>query len=265
MNYSGYLTDKDGNKYYTNIREIQTTGLQDVIGKGWRKVIRYNVSPLFEGAFLVSIVTNFNNDNNMSAILAVNIAYQNATITNLSAQCNKSIISEVRIVKDSTNQNCDLEIYYNSDKMNRVEVNVFEFKVNNSINIQMLNFVNSDNSGNVLDKIIPYIPTKIKSENIVYFTPTNANVSNYEGYGNCYYYRVGSRVHLHIGVKIDTTKTELIYILPTGYKPITALGYVGIGASMSSYATIQITTDGGLNIYSSSGYALIDCEYDTLN
>ena len=109
------------------------------------------------------------------------------------------------------------------------------------------------------------VQPKIKSENIVYFTPTNANVSNYEGYGNCYYYRVGSRVHLHIGVKIDTTKMELIYILPTGYKPITALGYVGIGASMSSYATIQITTNGGLNIYSSSGYALIDCEYDTLN
>ena len=265
MNYSGYLTDKDGNKYYTNIREIQTTGLQDVIGKGWRKVIRYNVSPLFEGAFLVSIVTNFNNDNNMSAILAVNIAHQKATITNLSAQCNKSIISEVRIVKDSTNQNCDLEIYYNSDKMNRVEVNVFEFKVNNRINIQMLNFVNSDNSGNVLDKIIPYIPTKIKSENIVYFTPTDANVSNYEGYGNCYYYRVGSKVHVHIGVKVNTTETVAIYKLPQTYIPITNLGYVGIGSSISNYSTLQIGKNGNIYIYTSSGYALIDCEYDTLN
>ena len=116
-----------------------------------------------------------------------------------------------------------------------------------------------DKDGNV------YYPEvrKIRSNDIVYFTPTASTVSNYNDYGNCYYYKIGSRVHLHIGVKIDTTKIELIYILPTGYKPITALGYVGIGASMSSYATIHITTNGGLNIYSSSGYALIDCEYDT--
>lgn len=118
-----------------------------------------------------------------------------------------------------------------------------------------------DKEGNV------YYPEmrKIRSNDIVYFTPTASTVSNYDGYGNCYYYKIGSRVHLHIGVKVDTTKMELMYILPTGYKPITALGYVGIGASMSSSATIQITTNGGLNIYSSSGYALIDCEYDTLN
>lgn len=265
MNYSGYLTDKNGNKYYPNVREFQTTGLQEVTGKGWRKVIRYNVSPLFEGAFLVSIVTNFNNDNNMSAILAVNIAYQKVTITNLSAQCNKSIISEVRIVKDSTNQNCDLEIYYNSNKMNRVEVNVFEFKVNNSINIQMLNFVNSDGSGNILDKIIPYIPTKIKSENIVYFTPTDANVSNYEGYGNCYYYRVGSRVHIHIGVKVDIKTNVLIYTLPSNYLPITALGFVGLGTSLNTFSAVQINTNGLIYINSQSGYALIDFEYDTLS
>lgn len=100
-----------------------------------------------------------------------------------------------------------------------------------------------DKEGNV------YYPEirKIRSNDIVYFTPTASTVSNYNGYGNCYYYKIGSRVHIHIGVKVDTTQSVTIYILPTQYLPITALGCVGIGASMSTYTTLQITERRRLN------------------
>lgn len=103
----------------------------------------------------------------------------------------------------------------------------------------------------------------LKQTDIKYFTPNNA--SNYEGYGNCYYYKVGSRVHLHVGVSISNTSSITIGILPEQYKPITAVCAVGLGSNMSNFSTMQVTEDGGININSSSGYALIDVEYDTLN
>lgn len=103
----------------------------------------------------------------------------------------------------------------------------------------------------------------LKQTDIKYFTPNNA--SNYEVYGNCYYYKIGSRVHLHVGVSISNTSNITIGILPEQYRPITAVCAVGVGSTMSTFSTMHVTEDGGININSSSGYALIDVEYDTLN
>ena len=102
----------------------------------------------------------------------------------------------------------------------------------------------------------------LKSDDIVYFTPTN--VSNHAGYGNCYYYKLGSKVHIHIGVKVDTTENVAIYTLPNGYVPITNFAAVGLGDSLSNYSSVQINELGSISINSKSGYALIDTEYDTL-
>ena len=103
----------------------------------------------------------------------------------------------------------------------------------------------------------------LKQTDIKYFTPNNA--SNYETYGNCYYYKIGSRVHLHVGVSISSTSNITIGILPEQYRPITAICAVGLGSTMSTFSTMHVIEDGGININSSSGYALIDVEYDTLN
>lgn len=103
----------------------------------------------------------------------------------------------------------------------------------------------------------------LKQTDIKYFTPNNA--SNYEDYGNCYYYKIGSRVHLHVGVSISSTSNTIIGILPEQYRPITAVCAVGLGSAMSTFSTMHVTENGVININSSSGYALIDVEYDTLN
>ena len=103
----------------------------------------------------------------------------------------------------------------------------------------------------------------LKQTDIKYFTPNNA--SNYEGYGNCYYYKIGSRVHLHVGVSISSTSNIIIGILPEQYRRITAICAVGLGSDMSTFSTMQVIPNGEIYIRSSHGYALIDVEYDTLN
>ena len=103
----------------------------------------------------------------------------------------------------------------------------------------------------------------LNSEDIKYFTPNNA--TNYAGYGNCYYYKIGSKVHLHIGIKIETTETITIYSLPTTHRPNSPISAGGIGSSITNYSSSSVNSSGSISVHSDSGYALIDVEYDTLN
>lgn len=103
----------------------------------------------------------------------------------------------------------------------------------------------------------------LKQTDIKYFTPNNCN--NYAGYGGCYYYKVGSRVHLHIGVSVNTTSNILIGTLSEQYRPITPVSGIGLGASLEDYSAVQINEAGLITINSKTGYALIDLKYDTLN
>lgn len=103
----------------------------------------------------------------------------------------------------------------------------------------------------------------LKNSDITYFEPQNA--SNYEGYGNSFYYKVGSRVHLHIGIKIENTANTQIYTLPEKYRPFAIAVAIGTGSSFSNFASIQVDNQGKVYVNSQHGYANIDIEYDTLN
>ena len=93
---------------------------------------------------------------------------------------------------------------------------------------------------------------------IVAITPTGC--SNYDNYGNSYYYKRGNQVFVHIGVKGLTPNTPTdIFSLPSGYRPYT--NYVAVGGGGESYLAtsfISIYTNGGIRITSSDHYAIID-------
>lgn len=108
-----------------------------------------------------------------------------------------------------------------------------------------------------------YTKNKLKNSDITYFEPQNA--SNYEGYGNSFYYKVGSRVHLHIGIKIENTANTQIYTLPEQYRPFVIAVAIGTGSSFTNLSTGQVDNQGRVYVNSQYGYANIDIEYDTLN
>ena len=101
----------------------------------------------------------------------------------------------------------------------------------------------------------------LKTSIIHYVTPTVG--SNYELYGNTYYYKVGSRVHVHVGISINAKTYTEIFTLPVGFRPKTMLGFVAPGSGLDNFAGLQIQPDGKVATIAKNGYVIADMEFDT--
>ena len=67
---------------------------------------------------------------------------------------------------------------------------------------------------------------KLNSNIIQSFIPQQA--TSYESYGGCYYYKIGTKVHVHLGISVPDTATKNIYTLPQGYRPYSRVGNSGV-------------------------------------
>ena len=101
----------------------------------------------------------------------------------------------------------------------------------------------------------------LKSSIIHQVTPTNG--TNHPYYGGTYYYKTGSRVHVHIGINLTTKNDTTIFTLPVGYRPYTIIGAVGLGTATNATSGVQILKNGNVVVNTQSSYALIDAEFDT--
>ena len=101
----------------------------------------------------------------------------------------------------------------------------------------------------------------LKTSIIHQVTPNGA--TNYAFYGGTFYYKNGSRVHVHIGIKLTSNTTTNIFTLPVGYRPYTIIGAVGLGEDINSTSGVQVTLDGSVKVNTQDFYALIDIEFDT--
>ena len=104
---------------------------------------------------------------------------------------------------------------------------------------------------------------KLNSNIIQSFIPQQA--TSYESYGGCYYYKIGTKVHVHLGISVPDTATKNIYTLPQGYRPYSRVGNSGCGSNVQNTGGIQIDTDGTIKAGSLEGYVLVDIEYDAFN
>lgn len=101
----------------------------------------------------------------------------------------------------------------------------------------------------------------LKSSIIHQVTPNGA--TNHAFYGGTFYYKIGSRVHVHIGIKLTSTADTNIFTLPVGFRPYTIIGANGLGNITNSTSGVQITSDGSVTVNTQNSYALIDVEFDT--
>lgn len=96
--------------------------------------------------------------------------------------------------------------------------------------------------------------------------PTLDAGTHYSPYGNCWYYKIGHRVTVHIGVSGLTASTDtLLWTLPEGFRPRNAIGWVGNASGIGSYARFRITYTGAVRVHSASQYALGEISFDAFS
>lgn len=106
--------------------------------------------------------------------------------------------------------------------------------------------------------------SNLTNEDIISFTPLVG--TNYSGYGNCYYYKKGSRVHVHVGLQnLTPNSTAIIFTLPQEYRPYTQIYAKGTGTSLSRISTTAIIdANGSISVTTLDGdtYFGADIDYD---
>ena len=120
--------------------------------------------------------------------------------------------------------------------------------------------LNLEKMNNYNDAIILADKTKIKT-----ITPLVG--SNYSGYGNSFYYKIGSKVHVHIGLRDLTANTvNNVATLPEGYRPNTSIAILGYSYSATSIIAGTIYSVGKIEINPQNApFATFDVEYDVFN
>ena len=102
----------------------------------------------------------------------------------------------------------------------------------------------------------------VSVSDIVNFTPLAGQ--NYPNWGGCYYYKSGSRVHVHLGIQgLPANRVATVFVLPEAVHPKTRIFSVGSSGSFPGVARTEIALDGGINVTSQDTYAAADIEYDT--
>lgn len=86
---------------------------------------------------------------------------------------------------------------------------------------------------------------------------------HWSDYGRCYYYKIGTRVHIHVGIKLSELKT--VFVMPPGYRPIADIFTTGVGSNFNFISSARIIPSGELLVMPNDGYAGIDIEYDAFS
>ncbi len=102
----------------------------------------------------------------------------------------------------------------------------------------------------------------VSASDIVSITPLAGQ--NYPNWGGCYYYKSGSRVHVHLGIQgLQANQVATVFVLPEAVHPKTRIFSVGPSGSFPGVSRTEIALDGGVNVTSNDSYAAADIEYDT--
>lgn len=229
MNYAGIFTDKEGNKYYPDIKEIKTTGEKILSSVGWYRVAILD-DPI---SCLISICTKYYNNNNISATLSLNMANSKPTLNKISAQLNSSILTKVRTTK--LNGTYYLEVYYNSNSANQVTVNIL-LLCGLARRIQMLDFVQAESTKEVMDTIVLARTTSLTLIGgwEPYLTGANSVVVS------------NGIATLTLGIKNGTQKTALY--LPEGFRPKVGRYYPCVEITKNVGYVCYISADGAVQI-----------------
>jgi hypothetical protein len=118
-------------------------------------------------------------------------------------------------------------------------------------------------------KAILAIKAKDDASNLCDITPTVPTLaagSHHATYGGCWYYKIGHRVCVHIGVAgITANTTTTLWQMPAGYIPYSGIAVNGQGSGYNNVARARVTGTGAVIVNSSQAYATVYLEYDAFS
>ena len=280
---SNFIT-KDVNNltYYTltsNLSSVATTGdYDDLINKPTIPVVPTNISAFNnDSGYITKDVNDLTNYTLTSSLSSV------ATSGNYNDLSNKPTIPDVSnfITKDVN----DLTYYTLTSNLSTVatsgsyndlsnkptiptktsDLNNDSGFITNSVN-DLTNYTLTSVINSNFDKVLKKNDASLLADaTIVNITPLAG--SNYSSYSNSFYYKIGTRVHIHLGLKGLTANTlQQVFDIPVGYRPrghMVSVGQGG-GSDVVGQGIIQADTH-TLEVRSPSAYISVDFEYDAFN
>lgn len=97
---------------------------------------------------------------------------------------------------------------------------------NTPVSAENLNKIQSDLKSDAESKIAEEIDKKhkmndngllFKGSDIIAITPSLG--TNHSSWGGSYYYKIGTKVHIHLGINLNTNVRSEIFNMPRGYRP----------------------------------------------
>lgn len=96
--------------------------------------------------------------------------------------------------------------------------------------------------------------------------PTLTSGAHYDTFGRCWYYKIGHRVRVHIGVSgLTANTTTTLWTVPAGYRPYSSVSFTGQSSSYSNIARCRVLENGEVRVNAASTYATAYCEYDAFS
>ena len=135
------------------------------------------------------------------------------------------------------------------------------FTVDWNGNIEALgNVLGKNVSGsNLVDSLATVTPISISGSDLINGSPVS-------GWGDCWYYKIGTRVHLHIAVDSITANSNVqVFTMPSGFRPYGRLNAAGRGSNGSQISNLWVESTGQVYIRSEATTGIADIEYDAFS
>lgn len=93
--------------------------------------------------------------------------------------------------------------------------------------------------------------------------PTLSAGAHYDTFGRCWYFKIGHRVRVHIGVSgLTANTTTTLWTMPAGYRPYSSVSFTGQSSSYSNIARCRVLENGEVRVSAASTYATAYMEFD---
>lgn len=189
-------------------------------------------------SFILNIWTRYLSTNNSAFTLCINVTHNVAKITQISGLENvTNVLEKIRVVKDTSDNNAYLEVYYGVDSKN----NTFYAEIFSNANITMLGLTDTTETVTVLDEL------DLQAQNVVdltskitdYNSAITSKTVEFKRQGNVYF------LSAIINKSSDWSTGAVFFKVPVEYIPANSIACEVTGADNTKDKSVTLSVSSG--------------------